>query len=349
MKINSLDFYRCSQIFFISLIWMPVVVINDLFTFYYLIGFLVALWFRFWRYLSFFGLFLLLLILSLMLLTWRYNEAPSFPFIFTHFLLISAGIWFADYLRFIDPGSSVFSSRFSLLLLAYILLISFFQFTGVLTAPHWPRVTSIFVNPNEMSAWAIFFVIFHANGLRNYFGSVMFFLGGSVALTPIALHAFSRRVKIIVIFALISVIIYMPFIYEIILFGFDKIAQFFNGLFNETKTFTKVASASRRVYYIHESLDDVMTLKNWFTLNSFQFREGALFSLLSINPILALAVLLFSLWRIVLGWRTELISFYFLIAIWLFITPIFSFNVFFVLGLFFVSKPFRKQFVQGVG
>jgi hypothetical protein len=349
MHINSLDFHRCSQIFFISLIWMPIVVINDFFTFYYLIGFLVALWFRVWRYFSVFGLFLSLLILSLMLLTWHYNETRGVTFIFTHLLLITAGIWFTDYLGFIGPDSSIFSSRFSLLLLAYILLIAFFQFTGVLTAPHWPRVTSIFVNPNEMSAWAVFFVIFYANGLRNYVGSAIFFLGGSVALTPIALYSFSRRVKIIIIVLLFLVIYFVPVVYEIILFGLDKITQLFDGVFTETKVFTEIVSASRRVYYIQESIDDVMTFKNWFTLNSFQFREGALLSLSSINPMLALAVLLFSLWRIVLGWRAELIPFYFLIAIWLFITPVFSFNVFFVLGLFFVSKPFRKQFVQGIG
>ena len=342
MKINTLDFYRCSQIFFISLIWMPIVVINDFFTFYYLIGFLVALLFRVWRYFSVFGLFLLLLILSSMLLTWRFNETRGLTFVFTHFLLISAGIWLIDYLKFIGPESSIFSSRFSSLLLVYILLIALFQFRGVLTAPHWPRVTSIFVNPNELSTWAVFFVIFYANGLRNYIGSALFFIGGSVALTPIALYSFRRRVKIIIIFLLFLVIYWVPVVYEIILFGLDKITQFFNGIFTEATASTEVVSASKRVYYIQESLDDIMSLRNWVSLNSFQFREGALLSLSSINPMLALAVLLFALWRIVLGWRVKLIPFYFLISIWLFITPIFSFNVFFVLGLFFVSKAFRK-------
>ena len=343
MHVNSLDFYRCSQIFFISLLWMPIVVINDFFTFYYLIGFFVALWFRVWRYFSVFGLLVSLLIFSLMLLTWRFNETRSITFVFTHFLLLAAGIWFVDYLRFIGPVSSILSSRFSLLLLAYILLIAAFQFTRVLSAPHWPRVTSIFVNPNELSSWAVFFVIFYANGLRNCFGSALFFLGGSVALTPIALYSFSRSVKIIIIVLLFLVIYFVPLVYEIILFGLDKSSQLFIGLFTTTTTSAEVGSASRRLYYIQASIDDFLTFQNWFTLNSFQFREGALFSLSSISPMLALAVLLFSLWRIVLGWRVELIPFYFLIAIWLFITPIFTFNAFFVLGLFFVSKPFRKH------
>ncbi len=99
---------------------------------------------------------------------------------FAHLLLIYSGILF-----FTKSSHCAGSVNINGKYLIVFLIVAILQLLSILPAPHFPRVTSVLVNPNELSALFLV-VLFYAT--KSYYKGVSFvltILGGSVAIMPL--------------------------------------------------------------------------------------------------------------------------------------------------------------------
>jgi hypothetical protein len=83
-------------------------------------------------------------------------------------------------------------------------------------------------------------------------------------------------------------------------------------------------SAFKRVFYILNTIEDLSTFENYFTINQFEFREGFFLSLVSVNTTLGLLLLSYYIKLSVLFLRKRDYVVVLSIFAWLFILPVFD-------------------------
>ena len=247
--------------------------------------------------------------------------------IVVHTLLIIYGIlFFRGAVRY-----RLVPCRVNLFLTLNIVLITL-QLMRVLPVPHFPRASGFLASVNELSA--ICLVLLALTGKGAIRRSILLFLtliGGSVAIAPGLLIAASFLFRIII---LSSILILLHFYGEEFMAAFKKITDFFHLLIytdaSDLWDDSTELSAFRRVSYFTKTYLELIDLTNYVSINKFQFREGALLTIFSLNPLLGL---IFLLWAFKTAFdliRSQDKLFTFVFFVWLLITPIVSIFWFFI-------------------
>ena len=202
------------------------------------------------------------------------------------------------------------------------------QATGVLPAPHFPRVSGIYPNPNQFAVFCL--CLLFANFYRNR-SFIMGLSAQSSMFAPLILwRRFLPLRKVTFLFALFVITsLFLALAYWSSLPNL-KYMYFVDALLNASSLNmddikdAEEYSAYKRVFYLIAARNDFIDLASYASLGAFQFREGFLLSIVSINPIFGILLLVFSL---VIGFRFILNRDYiYLVALvgWLFILPFFD-------------------------
>ena len=252
-------------------------------------------------------------------------------FNYFHIISICMGIYMLHNLKFITANSCE-TYAFQLFLLAFCVI----EFYGLVYNAHAPRLSSLTLNPNSLSALGYFLFFISRSQVEKLLAIFLVLIGGSTSLIlcfvgSLIFYGLTNKnrpyVIFIVTFVALSVIKYIDTVLSYLERMRLKVTYFyenFSFVFKESTPLmnTENLSALRRLTYLGESYQE-FTNTGWLFKN-FEFREGAVLSLTSVSPILGL--LLIVLWLVYTRAMRGQTVIYFtpFILIWMFITPIIS-------------------------
>lgn len=257
-------------------------------------------------------------------------------FTLTHLLLIYTGIVFFS--RLIDHEIKIINPNFIFTISALFVAL---EIMGFISANHLPRVGSIYLNPNIFSAVSVMMMHIYLRGIGFYLSFFGVLLGGSVAMltiVPIIFKNIFKYFSILIILMFIFFIENIEVLYMMVERALDLIQLIINGVdMNDTPNIDNniSISAQQRYIYLVRSAKDIANMDNYYELNQFEFREGALLSLVSINPFFGMVAFVFFLFvfQNFISSRRYAIGLVFFV--WAFLTPV-------VIPLYFIIFEYEK-------
>ncbi|WP_282150310.1 hypothetical protein [Vibrio diabolicus] len=249
---------------------------------------------------------------------------------FVHLFLIFFGIMFFYRISGDKYSLSIVDERW----VKYFFVFAILQVTMILSTRHYPRLTSMLINPNELSTLFLVSLLLLKRKTDIFQSTLLTVSGGSLSAIPLLIFRF----PVLIILVIPIVIFNGDLIFEL----FFKATSFFGLLFQAdnlggfVNDGSESLSAYRRVSYIVYSINQFFSMDSWLSFNLFQFREGAIWTLTSIWPGFGILVFVFifnSAIKLIKSKRIILLG---VLFIWGFLTPV-------ITPMFFLFFKFDKN------
>lgn len=300
--------------------------LNDYFALYSILGGLVILYSLFPMRPKYIVLIILVLTLvsSYIVIVLDLNSVIFFVNHLSYGLLSIYGFFV------ISRAAPEINTKLAKILVIMNIIFCFLQLTGVVITDHYPRLSGIYPNPNQFAVFCLFYLILVQR--NRVMMLVLSFVSRSSTFIPIIVVEFfrNRTFLLLVLVFSVSILLVNTKLLEIGDILLTKYWSFFSALTNlsdfsliEAKDGNEY-SAYKRVFHILSTINDVMTFDSYLTFRPFQFREGFLLSVMSVNQILGFILIGYAIFVVQRFLRKRQFSLIFAVLAWLFILPVFD-------------------------
>jgi hypothetical protein len=221
----------------------------------------------------------------------------------------------------------IVGNEFNAILILSICM-SILQFYQLIPSMHWPRISGIFTSPNQFAAFC--FLYMYVVRKRKIMILVLSILTQSSSLIPAVLLSFASQVfkgknfRILAYLLLLSAVILLHSLDYNLLAKYLYFYESLNNFYAENNVGDVPRTVYTRVNYLIVSLQEITSIELYLQLRSFEFREGFLLTLTSINPGIALIVLGCSLTLLAKFIKEGMYALAFITLMWAFVVPIFE-------------------------
>ena len=300
--------------------------LNDYFAIYSILGFLIIVCLQFplrpTNILMINFMVIWVIIYSIILL-----EPSSYVFFLNH---LSYGIMSIYGFLILSKKAQKINRRLARHLLILNIVFCLMQFSGVIVTSHYPRLSGIYPNPNQLAVFCLFYLLLVQRN-RIMILLISLLTRSNTFIPIIVLELFRNRIFYLSLLTLsASILLFNTTLSENAAMFFTKYLAFVDAVSKLSEFSLEQAddgnsySAYKRVFYFLSTIDDLISFDSYFSVRPFQFREGFLLSIISVNQFLGFGLISYSIFLGRRFLRARQYALIFALLAWLFILPVFD-------------------------